>query len=234
MNRREVLNGFVVGGLIAMTPAIQASAQQPTAAAGWPVKPLPFDPTKLRGLSEKLLVSHHDNNYAGAARRVGQIQEMLAGLPQNAPGFQVKGLKMEELIATNSAILHEEYFGNLGGDGKSSGSLQQALARDFGSLARWEQDFRATSAALGGGSGWAILNFNLRDGKLHNYIAFDHTDNMAFGRPILVNDMFEHAYHMDYGSAAAMYIDAFMQNTNWQECNRRYEEAVKVYSTLKG
>ena len=234
MNRREVLNGFVAGGLVAVTPALQAAAQQPAAAAGWPIKPLPFDPTKLKGLSEKLLVSHHDNNYAGAVRRIGQIQQMLTGLPQNAPGFQVKGLRMEELIATNSAILHEEYFGNLGGDGKSSGSLQQAIAKDFGSLARWEQDFRATSAALGGGSGWAILNFNLRDGKLHNYIAFDHTDNIAFGRPILVNDMFEHAYHMDYGSAAAMYIDAFMQNTNWQECNRRYEEAVKIYSTLKG
>jgi Fe-Mn family superoxide dismutase len=234
MKRREVLSSLIAGGLIAVTPGFQTSAQPQAAAGGWPIKSLPFDPTKLKGLSEKLLVSHHDNNYAGAARRVGQIQQMLAGLPQNAPGFQIKGLKMEELIATNSAILHEEYFGNLGGDGKSSGSLQQALTKDFGSLARWEQDFRATSAALGGGSGWAILNFNLRDGKLHNYIAFDHTDNVAFGRPILVNDMFEHAYHMDYGSAAAMYIDAFMQNTNWQECNRRYEEAVKVYSTLKG
>jgi superoxide dismutase, Fe-Mn family len=233
MNRREILNGIVASGLVAMASGFAATPQQPAATSGWPIKPLPFDPTKLKGLSEKLLVSHHDNNYAGAARRVGQIQQMLASLPQNAPGFQIKGLKMEELIATNSAILHEEYFGNLGGDGKASGSLPQALARDFGSLARWEQDFRATSGALGGGSGWAILNFNLRDGKLHNTIAFDHTDNLAFGRPILVNDMFEHAYHMDYGSAAAMYVDAFMQNTNWQECNRRYEEAVKLFAAIK-
>lgn len=233
MKRREVLGSLMAGGLVALTPGFQAPAQPPAAAGGWAIKPLPFDPTKLKGLSEKLLVSHHDNNYAGAARRVGQIQQMLTALPQNAPGFQVKGLKMEELIATNSAILHEEYFGNLGGDGKVSGLIQQALARDFGSLAKWEQDFRATSTALGGGSGWAILNFNLRDGKLHNYIAFDHTDNVAFGRPILVNDMFEHAYHMDFGSAAAMYIDAFIQNTNWQECNRRYEEALKLYTALK-
>ena len=232
MNRRELLTGLAATAAVGpLTSALRAQA--PAAAGGWQIKPLPFDPKKLKGLSEKLIVSHHDNNYAGAARRVGQIQQMLAGLPNNAPGFQIKGLKMEELIATNSAILHEEYFGNLGGDGKASGSVQQAIATDFGGFDKWEQGFRATSNALGGGSGWAILSFNFRDGKLHTYIAFDHTDNVAFGRPILVNDMFEHAYHMDYGSNAGMYIDAFMQNVNWDECNRRLEEANKMYASLR-
>src|SRR5438093_3203727 len=231
MNRRTLLKTALVGlSALTISPELQA---QVAAAGGWAIKPLPFDPKKLKGISEKLIVSHHDNNYAGAARRLGQIQQMLQGLPNNAPGFQVKGLKMEELIATNSAILHEEYFGNLGGDGKASGAIQQALSQRFGGFDKWEQSFRATSNALGGGSGWAILNFNLRDGKLHNYIAFDHTDNVAFGRPILVNDMFEHAYHMDYGSNAAMYIHAFMQNINWHECNRRLEEAKKMYASLR-
>src|SRR5205085_4462167 len=176
MKRRELLKRFAATTAVgAISPELQA---QTPAAGGWAIKPLPFDPKKLKGLSEKLLVSHHDNNYAGAARRIGQIQQMLAGLPNNAPGFQLKGLKMEELIATNSAILHEEYFGNLGGDGKASGGVQQTIAADFSGFDKWEQGFRATSTALGGGSGWAILNFNLRDGKLHNYIAFDHTDNV--------------------------------------------------------
>jgi Fe-Mn family superoxide dismutase len=231
MTRRKLLESLAATAAVSAI-GVELQAQTP-AARGWPIKPLPFDPKKLKGLSEKLLVSHHDNNYAGAARRVGQIQQMLAGLSSNAPGFQLKGLKMEELIATNSAILHEEYFGNLGGDGKASGSVQQALSQQFGGFDKWEQEFRATSAALGGGSGWAILSYNLRDGKLHNYIAFDHTDNVAFGRPILVNDMFEHAYHMDFGSAAAMYIDAFMQNVNWDECNKRLEEANKMYASLR-
>jgi len=231
MTRRESLT-ILGGASIASLTLGELQAQAP-ASGGWPIKPLPFDPKKLKGLSEKLIVSHHDNNYAGAARRIGQIQQMLAGLPNNAPGFQLKGLKMEELIATNSAILHEEYFGNLGGDGKAAGALQQAIATDFGGFDKWEQSFRAISTALGGGSGWAILNFNLRDGKLHNYIAFDHTDNVAFGRPILVNDMFEHAYHMDFGSNAGAYIDAFMQNVNWEESNRRYEETRKVFSSLR-
>src|SRR5260221_14668422 len=173
MNRRELLKSVgASAAVLATRPGLQAQAP---GAGGWPIKPLPFDPKKLKGLSEKLLVSHHDNNYAGAARRIGQIQQMLSGLPNNAPGFQLKGLKMEELIATNSAMLHEEYFGNLGGDGKASGTVQQAIATDFGGFDKWEQGFRATSTALGGGSGGAILSFNFRDGKLHTYIAFDHT-----------------------------------------------------------
>jgi Fe-Mn family superoxide dismutase len=229
MNRRELLIATLGGA--AMT-AIPPQLQAQTAPTPWAVKPLPFDPTKLRGLSEKLLVSHHDNNYAGAVRRLGQIRQMLNGLPRDTPGFQLKGLKMEELIAANSAILHEEYFGNLGGDGKASGAIQQTIAKDFGSFDRWELEFRGISAALGGGSGWAILAFSFHDNRLANFIAFDHTDNIAFGRPILVNDMFEHAYHMDYGSAAAGYVDAFMNNVQWEECNRRLEQAQKLQAIV--
>src|SRR2546427_1878133 len=127
MNRRTLLT-TALAGVSASMLGRELQAQAP-ASSGWPIKPLPFDPKKLRGLSERLIVSHHDNNYAGAARRIGQIQQMLAGLPNNAPGFQIKGLRMEELIATNSAILHEEYFGNLGGDGKASGTVEQAISR---------------------------------------------------------------------------------------------------------
>jgi len=228
INRRQLL-----GSMLATTLSIISGEVHAQTGAPRQIKPLPFDPTKLNGLSEKLLRSHYDNNYTGAFRRLGQIETQIAALSKDAPGFQVKGLKMEELIATNSVILHEEYFGNLGGDGKASGSLRDAISRQFGSFDKWEQEFRAVSNALGGGSGWAILNFNLRDGDLRNYIAFDHTDNVAFGRPILVNDMFEHAYHMDFGSAAARYVDAFMQNVKWEECNRRYDEAMKMYASLK-
>jgi Fe-Mn family superoxide dismutase len=227
MNRRELLTTVIGASTVGLS---ELRAQAPVEGQ---LKPLPFDPTKLKGLSERLITSHHQNNYGGAVRRLPQIQNQLTSLPKDTPGFQVKGLKMEELIATNSVILHEEYFGNLGGDGKAAGTVQQAIGRQFQSFDRWEQEFRAVSNSLGGGSGWAILSLNFRDGQLHNYIAFDHTDNVAFGRPILVNDMFEHAYHIDYGSQAARYVDAFMQNVNWAECNRRFEEGMKVYASLK-
>ena len=231
MNRRELV-GILAAASTASLYAGSVQGQAPQAAAPQ-LRPLPFDPAKLNGLSEKLIRSHYDNNYGGAVRRLAQIEAQLAALPRDAAGFQVKGLRMEELIATNSVILHEVYFGNLGGDGKASGGLQQAIARQFGTFDKWEQDFRAISNSLGGGSGWAVLSMNFRDGRLHNYIAFDHTDNVAFGQPILINDMFEHAYHMDFGSAAARYIDAFMQNVNWAECTRRFDEASKVYASLK-
>jgi superoxide dismutase, Fe-Mn family len=227
MNRRQLLTGLAAASVFAVRSELRAQGKPRE------IKPLPFDPTKLNGLSERLLRSHHENNYTGAFRRLQQIETQLGSLPADAPGFQIKGLKMEELIATNSVILHEEYFGNLGGNGRAAGTVQQAIARDFGAFDRWDREFRATSNALGGGSGWAVLSFNLRDGKLHNYIAFDHTDNVAFGRPILVNDMFEHAYHMDFGAAAARYVDAFMTNVNWEECNRRYDEATKMYAALR-
>jgi Fe-Mn family superoxide dismutase len=232
MNRRELLSTLIVTSAAGSALSLEAQTPSPATSARQP-KPLTFDPAKLNGLSEKLMRSHYDNNYSGAVKRLGQIEAQLASLPKDAPGFQLKGLKNEELIATNSIILHEEYFGILGGDGKASGTLQQAIARQFGSFDLWDQNFRAVAGALGGGSGWAILSFNFNDGKLHTYSAFDHTDNVAFGRPILVADMFEHAYQMDFGAAAAKYVDAFMQNVKWEECSRRYDEAVKIYGSLK-
>src|SRR3989441_13012222 len=106
MNRRRLLTTAFAGAAASMLrPELEAQAP---AAGGWPIKPLPFDPKKLKGLSEKLIVSHHDNNYAGAARRIGQIQQMLAGLPKKAPGVPLEGLQMEEIIATKSAHPYHE------------------------------------------------------------------------------------------------------------------------------
>ena len=154
MNRR-ILLGTLMGG--ASARILRSEPQAQSAAAGaWQIKPLPFDPKTLKGISEKLIVSHHDNNYAGAARRVGQIQQMLAGLPANAPGFQIKGLKMEELIATNSMILHELYFDGLGDGGEPDATLREALTRDFGSRERWQAEFVAMGKAMGGGAGWVL------------------------------------------------------------------------------
>ncbi len=102
--------------------------------------PLPFDAAKLRGLSERLLQSHHQNNYSGAVKRLHAIRAELAGLDwTSAPGFRVNGLKREELIAANSMGLHELYFASLGGDGKLKAAGKPAgfgvgLKRDFGSF----------------------------------------------------------------------------------------------------
>jgi len=211
------------------TTATQTAAPPPPRAfrGAHQPKPLPFDPAKLRGLSEKLIRSHWENNYGGAVKALNAVEQHLGALARNAdlPAYLYGDLKREELVRTGSVVLHELYFGNLGGDGRAGGHILDALKDWWGSPESWEAEFRRTANALGGGSGWAVLTFNQHTGELHNYWAWDHMHNAATGRPLLVLDMYEHAYHMDYGAAAAKYVDAFMQNVNWEEVNRRFVDA---------
>ena len=194
------------------------------------IQPLSLDPTKLDGLSEKLLRSHYENNYTGAAKRLNAIRGQLAQLAWDAtPVFTINGLKREELIAANSVYLHELYFDNLGGDGVlPANGLSIALARDFGSVERWRSEFTALAKAMGGGSGWAILSWSSREDRLVNQWAADHTHLLAGATPILALDMYEHAYHLDFGAKAAAYVDVFMRNIQWDAAYLRYGAAVKA------
>src|SRR5213078_1317837 len=201
-----------------------ALAQTAAPKVEYAIKKLPFDPAKMKGLSEKLLQSHWENNYSGAVKRLNAITAQLAGLDfATAPVFVINGLKREELIATNSMILHELYFDGLGDGGVPDTALREALARDFGSQDRWRAEFVAMGKAMGGGSGWVLLTYSHRDRRLVNQWAADHTHIMAGGTPILARDMYEHAYHIDYGAAAAKYVDAFMDNINWANAGRLHE-----------
>ena len=188
-------------------------------------KALSCDPKKLKGLSEKLIISHWENNYRGAVKRLNAITAQLAALDfATAPVSVVNGLKREELIATNSMILHELYFDGLGAEGEPDRALRDALVRDFASFARWRTEFVAMGKAMGGGSGWVLLTYSSRDRKLVNQWAADHTHSLAGGSPILALDMYEHSYHMDYGGAAAKYVDAFMENIHWENVSRLHRE----------
>jgi Fe-Mn family superoxide dismutase len=120
-------------------------------------------------------------------------------------------------------ILHEIYFDGLGGGAGARGPLAEAIARDFGSLDRWRAEFAAMGKAEGGGSGWVILSYSPRDKRLVNQWAADHTTTLAGGRPVLVLDMYEHAYHMDYGAAAARYVDIYMEAIRWDNAAKLYE-----------
>jgi len=105
--------------------------------------------------------------------------------------------------------------------------LHFVLARDFGNAERWQAEFSAMGKAQGGGSGWVLLTYSRRDKKLINQWAADHTCNLARGTPILALDMYEHSYHIDYGAKAVAYVEAFMQNINWVNVARLYEECQK-------
>ncbi|MBO9575520.1 MAG: superoxide dismutase [Sphingobium sp.] len=226
IGRRDLIaaGALVTAAVAATGPANAQAAAAPAFAP--PVAPLPFDPKAITGLSEKLLVSHHDNNYAGAVKRLAVISAQLAGLDfATAQGFLINGLKREELIAWNSMILHEIYFSGLGAPNRPGKALQTAIERDFGSDARWRAEFAGMGKALGGGSGWVLLTWSPHDKRLVNQWAADHSMTLAGGAPILALDMYEHAYQMDYGAKAAGYVDAVMATLNWTAADARFAKA---------
>jgi Fe-Mn family superoxide dismutase len=232
LTRREVM-----AAAAALTPAVvaaQAAANPPAPPqpriTPFQIRPLPFDPAKLPGLSERLLKSHWENNYSGAIRALNNVRERVAALraDKDAPAFLYGNLKREELIRRGSMVLHELYFANLGGSGRPGGALAEALKASFGSVEAWEDDFRKTAASLYGGSGWTVLAFNQHTKELHNYWAGDHSQSAVMGTPIFVLDLYEHAYHIDFGAAAARYVDAFFANAHWDEVQRRLEAARKT------
>src|ERR1700752_71672 len=230
--RRSFIQGAGLVAAAASTAALAASpafaqSNQPSGARTMPyqAKPLSLDPKSIKGISEKVLVSHYENNYVGAVKRLNAIGAQLAELDfAKAPNFAVNGLKREELIAANSKILHEIYFDSMGGAGRPQGALADAIARDFGSFERWRTEFSAIGKAEGGGSGWVILAYSPRDKRLINQWAADHTTTLAGGRPVMVLDMYEHAYHMDFGAAAARYVDVYMEAIRWDNAVRLYEQ----------
>jgi superoxide dismutase, Fe-Mn family len=199
------------------------------------VRPLLLKPQWMNGLSERLLVSHYEDNYGGALRRLNAIRKRLAALDWvHAPAFEINGLKREELIAAGSVILHEIYFESLGGRGDNPptglaeppAGLAHALERDFGSVNAWRAEFTTLAKALAGGSGWAILAWSDRLGRLVNQWAADHAHALAGATPILALDMYEHAYHLDFGAKAAAYVEQAMSNLNWERIGARYRLAV--------
>src|SRR5437588_904458 len=228
--RRDFIRGVGAAAastaMLAATPALaQANQQTGVKPMAYQAKPMPFDPKSITGISEKVLVSHYENNYVGAVKRLNAIGTQLAELDfAKAPNFVINGLKREELVAANSMILHEIYFDGLGGGAAPGGALADAISRDFGSVERWRTEFAAMGKAEGGGSGWVILSYSPRDKRLVNQWAADHTTTLAGGRPVLVLDMYEHAYHMDYGAAAAKYVDTYMEAIRWDNALRLYEQ----------
>src|SRR5207245_8185555 len=119
-----------------------------------------------------------------------------------APVFVINGLKREELIATNSMILHELYFDGLGDGGEPDRALRDALTHDFGSVDRWRPEFVAMGKAMGGGTGWVLLTYSHSDRKLVNQCAANHTHSMSGATPILALDRYQTTYHLHSSTAA--------------------------------
>jgi Fe-Mn family superoxide dismutase len=194
------------------------------------IAPLFCRPWTINGITPRLIESHYENNYGAAFTRLNAIAEELASLdPQTTPVHVIGRLKQEEMAALNSTLLHELYFASLGGDGRAVPELMASvIARDFGSVNRWREEFIALANALAASSGWVLLTWLPRDGRLINQTVSDTTPGIAGAIPILALDMYEHAYQIDFGTNAAAYVAAFMRNIDWSATQGRYEDAIQA------
>lgn len=194
------------------------------------VAPLFCRPWTLNGISPCLIESHYEHDYGGAVARLDAISRELEALdPKTTPRDVISRLKRDEIAALNSTLLHELYFASLGGDGRTLPErMADAIVRDFSSVGRWRDEFVALANNLAGGCGWVLLTYLPRDDRLITQAGTDHTQNIAGGIPILALDMYEHAYHLEFGANAAAYIAAFMRNIDWTAVQARYEDAIKV------
>jgi superoxide dismutase, Fe-Mn family len=196
----------------------------------YPVAPLYCRPWTLNGISARLIESHYEHNYGAALTRLNTVTEELEALDIKTTPAQVFGrLRQEQADLLNSTLLHELYFASLGGDGRTpTETIADAIARDFGSLERWRDEFIMLADALGGDTGWVLLTYVPRDRRLINHSATDHRECIVGGIPILALDMYAHAYLIEFGANPTAYIAAFMRNIDWKAVEGRYEDAIGV------
>ncbi|MFH1141391.1 MAG: superoxide dismutase [Chloroflexota bacterium] len=189
----------------------------------WTAKEL--KPTKERtGISKKQIEQHHDVLYRGDVNKLNEIESKLTTAPPaeaNATYSLIRELKREEVFATQAIRLHEGYFENLGGDGAPKGVIVDLIKEDLGSYEKWEEEFRALGIAA---RGWVVLAFDWADKKLRNYLSDIHSDGVWSCSPLLILDVYEHAYFIDYGTGRKAYIEAFMKNVNWDVVNQRVKD----------
>lgn len=182
--------------------------------------------TQLDGISERQLKEHHDVLYAGYVKKWNEIQEKLAAADRtqaNASYSEYGELKREETFALNGIKLHEGYFDNMKEKGSEPGGLiKEWIEKDFGSYASWQEDFKALGVAA---RGWAILAFDLDEGKLSNYLCDSHNQGGVWNSAaLLIMDVYEHAYFLDFATGRKAYIEVFFKNINWEYVNSLIEK----------
>jgi len=193
---------------------------------------LPFAASSLQGISEKTLTIHHDKLYAGYVAKKNEISEKLEPLSHggdvssaNQSYSELRALKDGETFATNGVYLHEWYFDVLGGDGKPTGPLADALAAKYGSFENFANYFNACGMAA---RGWVVLAWDTHDNELRVYTGDAHNQGGVWGcLPVIVLDVYEHAYFIDYGSDRKTYIADFWKNFNWAKANELFASTQK-------
>lgn len=186
-----------------------------------PVKPLKYE--ELPGISKAQLTPHHDTLYAGYVKKLDEIQTKLTEIETegiNASYHPFRELKLEETFAANGVRLHEAYFDNLKpGGNPPAGRIKELLERDYDSVENWLAILRASGMAS---RGWIVLAYDLDDQRLRTYLADVHNQGGVWNcLTILVLDVYEHAYFIDYQTGRKDYLEAFIQNIDWDFANDR-------------
>ena len=177
------------------------------------------------GFSDALLRNHF-TLYKGYVTNTNKLAEVLAAMARDGKAATPEFAELKRRFGWewNGMRLHELYFGNMTKGGKpleAQAPVATKIAMDFGTLAQWETDFKATGSMRG--IGWVILAYDRVAGRLFNTWIDEHaTGHLAGAEPLLVMDVFEHAFMLDYGLKRADYIDAFFASIHWDEVATRF------------
>jgi superoxide dismutase, Fe-Mn family len=231
LSRRQVLQTASLLGIGALgavaTPTASAAQALPFAKESGLVtgklKPLKFE--EIPGLLTKEQVTpHYQAHYGGALKRLVTIEENLDKLhagkePISGDAFNL--MQKDRVNRMNSVLLHELYFDGLTPKpGELKEDIRTALSRRFGSLDRWIEDFKATCMAA---NGWGILARDVVNGKLYNVASDLHEIGVIWlGQPLVVCDVYEHAFYVDYQNRKQDYVNKFVSFLDWEETNRRW------------
>jgi len=234
LSRRDVLmmSALTATSLLASNAIGKAASQTPSPESGVePYVARDFSALlnkKLEGLSQNQL-SQHLKLYQGYVKKANEISRKLkdVDLASANPTYSpLRELLAEQSYALNGAIYHEYYFANLGGKGgEATGELRAALDDRFGGFSKFSDYLRAAGKSM---RGWVIVGYNTRIGRIDTFgLDLHNMFTPANVVPIVVLDVYEHAYMIDYGIDRAKYLDAFMQNIDWDIANKRLAAATK-------
>jgi len=200
-------------------------------------RPLPFR-TPLNGISDRTVKNHHDKLYAGYVTKKNEIEDRLEELGRaivagktdvgNTTYSELRSLKDEETYAVNGVYLHEWYFEVLGGDGmlENARELVDAVTASYGSVEAFVKYFSECAMSS---RGWTVLAWDTRESRLWIYNADAHNQGGVWGAiPIIVLDVYEHAYFMDYGTDRKAYLKVFWKNFNWSKANDLLKQACLI------
>lgn len=189
----------------------------------------------MQGISDET-IKNHFKLYEGYLNNTNKLMELCEQYLRDGKGKSPEFAELRRRIGFefNGMRLHEYYFDNLKGEGRidAKSLIHQQIIKDYGSYDHWKEDFLATGSIRG--IGWTILYYDTIGDRLLNVWIDDHqTNHLAGVQPLLIMDVWEHAYYLDYGRDRAGYLDAFMQNLNWKEVADRFERNSEVQKRKK-